>query len=188
MANEHASTNSRSSIAWIIAGFAALASMVWPKSSDGTRDLLHPDVDFEHSDVDTQGVVIVACGVLVFAMLVSVALYPVFAHFLHVHAEDTPPPLPEFTHGVAMQPEPKLQDNPRHDLGDYIGQQEFELHHYNVSNRQTGTVTIPIERAMDLLVQRGIPAQKVPPPNMFYQPRAGSRLTGLEGKVEPEPR
>jgi hypothetical protein len=49
-------------------------------------------------------------------------------------------------------------------------------------------VTIPIERAMDLLVQRGIPPQKAPPPNMFYQPRAGTRLTGLEGKVEPEPR
>jgi hypothetical protein len=171
-----------------VAGFVALVSGFKAKDAEGARDLIHPDVNFEHSDIDASGVVIVAGGVVALAMLVSVILYPSFEHFLHVHAEETPPPLPEFTHGVALPPEPRVQANPRRDLAEYLSRQQFELHRYSVVSRQTGAVTIPIERAMDLLVERGIPPQKTPPPNMFYQPRAGTRLTGLEGKVEPEPR
>jgi len=188
MANEHTSTNSRSRLWWVIAGFTALFSWIWTKSSDGTCDPIHPDVNFELSDINAKGVVIVAGGVLAFAMLVSIGLYPLFEHFLHVHANETPPALPEFTHGVALPPEPRVQDNPRRDLAEYLSRQNFELHRYSIVNAQTGAVTIPIERAMDLLVARGIPPQKQPPPNLFYQPRAGTRLTGLEGKVEPEPR
>lgn len=188
MANEHTSSNSRSAFWWVTAGAAALASWIGGASAGTTEDALHADVNFEPSDIDAKAVVIVGGAVLAFAMLVSVALYPLFEHFLHVHAQQTPPALPEFTHGVVLPPEPRVQDNPRQDLGDYISRQQFEHHRYNIVNRETGTVTIPIDRAMDLLTQRGIPPQKEPPPNMFYPPRAGTRLTGLEGKVEPEPR
>lgn len=187
MANEPSTAKSRSGLWWIPAGMVALGAWVMRESSNAPADLARPDVQFENSDINARGVVLVGGGVLAFAMLVTVVLYPVFEYFLHEHAEHTPAALPEFTHGVVMPPEPRVQDNPRHDLGDYINQQQFELHRYNVVNRQTGAVTIPIERAMDLLAQRGIPPQKAPPPNMFYQPRAGTRLTGLAGKVEPEP-
>ncbi|HEX6822734.1 MAG TPA: hypothetical protein VF123_11805 [Candidatus Sulfotelmatobacter sp.] len=188
MANEHTTTNSRSGLWWLSAGFMALAWWAVGESSKGPEDLTRPNVTFEPTDINARWVVVVGGGVLAFALLVTVVLYPVFEHFLHVHAENTPPALPEFTHGVVLPPEPQLQQLPRRDLGEYIDQQQFELHRYNVVNRQTGAVTIPIERAMDLLVQRGIPPQKAPPPNTFYQPRAGTRLTGLEGKVEPQPR
>jgi hypothetical protein len=188
MANEQTTTNSRSGFWWILAGFVALSSWTKPRNADADRDLVHSDVNFEDSDIDAKEVVMVAGAVVAFAMVVTVLLYPTFHHFLHLHAKESPPPLPEFTHGVVIPPEPRLQDNPQRDLAEYISQQQFELHRYNVVNRQNGAVTIPIERAMDLLVQRGIPPQTTPPPNMFYQPRAGTRLTGLEGKVEPEPR
>lgn len=188
MANEHTDPTSRSAFWWISAGVVALSSWIVGKSSKGPGDLTRPDVTFEHSDINELGVVIVGGGVLAFAMIMTVVLYPVFEHFVHVRAEQSPPPLPEFTHGVAYPPEPRDQDNPRRDLAEYRDRQEFELHRYNVVNRQSGQVTIPIERAMDLIVQRGIPPQKPPAPNLYYQPRAGTRLTGLEGKVEPEPR
>lgn len=188
MANEDTSTNSRSGMWWILAGVMAVGSWLLQESPTGPQNLARPDVTFEPSDVNAKGVVMVCGGVLAFAMLVTVALYPVFQHFLHVHAEHTPPALLEFTHAVVKPPEPQLQDDPHHDLGDYISQQQFELHRYSMVDRQSGRVTIPIERAIDLLAERGIPPQKTPPPNMFYPPRAGTRLTGLEGKVEPEPR
>jgi hypothetical protein len=188
MANEPTTRNSRSAFWWMSAGLVALTSWIVGKSAKGPEDLSRPDVAFEHSDINALGVVIVGGGVLAFAMIMTVVLYPVFQHFVHVQAEQSPPPLPEFTQGVAYPPEPRVQDNPRRDLAEYLNQQQFELHRYNVVNRQTGQVTIPIERAMDLLIQRGIPSQKPPAPNLYYQPRAGTRLTGLEGKVEPEPR
>lgn len=187
MANEHNTGSSSSALAWIVAGFVALTSWITGRSSGGSHDPIHPDVSYEPSDINETGVVIAGLGVLAFAMLVIVVLYPVFERFLQVHAEQRSPERSEFAHEIVVPPQPRVQDDPRRDLGDYISQQQFELHRYSV-NRQTGAVTIPIERAMDLLAQRGIPPQTPPPPNMFYQPRAGTRLTGLDGKVEPEPR
>jgi hypothetical protein len=184
MANEHTNGQPASAFAWIVAGFLALASWIRSGRSEGSYDPIHPDVTFEPSDINATGVVITGVSVLAFAMLVIVVLYPVFEHFLHVHAEQAAPQRSEFAHVLVVPPEPRVQDNPRRDLAEYINQQQFELHRYSV-NRQTGAVTIPIERAM---AERGIPPQGPPPPNMFYQPRAGTRLTGLEGKVEPEPR
>jgi hypothetical protein len=188
MANEHPQVTPPSSPGWITAGLMALGSWIVGESSRGPQDLSHPTVKFEPSDINAVWVAVVGAGVVVFAMLVTVVLYPYFEHLVHSRAEQSPPPLPEFSHDVVLPTEPRLQELPRRDLAEFIDREQFELHRYNVVNRQTGAVTIPIERAMDLLVQRGIPPQKTPPPNMFYQPRAGTRLTGLEGKVEPEPR
>lgn len=188
MENEKNSTNSRSSSWWIAAGLAAFLAWITGEARKTPRNLFRADVNFEASDINAKYVVIVGFGVLVFAVVASITLYPVFEHFLGVHAKENPPAPPEVTLRVTMPPEPRVQDNPRQDLGDYLARQKFELHRYSVVNRHSGAVTIPIECAMDLLVQRGIPPQKQPPPNMFYEPRAGTRLTGLEGEVEPEPR
>jgi hypothetical protein len=187
MANERPSTRSGSDGWSIVAGLLALTSWLGSEKSGNSENLTHPDVTFEPSDINATGVVITGACVLAFAMLVIVFLYPVFEHFLHVHAKRAAPEQSEFAHAIAVPPEPRVQNNPRRDLAEYINQQQFELHRYGV-NQQTGAATIPIERAMDLLVQRGIPPQNPPPANMFYEPRAGTRLTGLEGKVEPEPR
>lgn len=173
---------------WLAAGIMAAISWILRPHSETVSDPTHPDVRYEKSDVNARGVVLAAAGVLVFALLASLFLYPVFEHFVHASAKESPPPLPEFTHGVALPPAPRLQDTPRRDLQEVRAKTEFELDNYEVIDRKKGIVAIPIDRAMELLVARGIPAQKTPAPNMFYQPRAGTRLTGLEGKVEPEPR
>jgi hypothetical protein len=54
-------------------------------------------------------------------------------------------------------PDPKLEENERGQLSGFRLQQEETLYSYGWVDEKAGTVRIPIERAMDLLVQRGLP-------------------------------
>jgi len=61
-----------------------------------------------------------------------------------------------------VPPEPRLQVSPSDDLRAYKQEQEEILNSYEWISRDEGRVRIPIERAMDLLAQRGIQAAKQP--------------------------
>ena len=56
-------------------------------------------------------------------------------------------------------PAPNLQLKPRDDLLALNARAEQELATYGWLDRTAGVVRLPIARAMDLLVQRGLPAQ-----------------------------
>ena len=53
-------------------------------------------------------------------------------------------------------PAPRLQIAPTQDLLQLRAEEDAQLHNYGWVDRQTGIATIPIDRAMDLLVQRGL--------------------------------
>jgi hypothetical protein len=56
-------------------------------------------------------------------------------------------------------PEPRLQVSPQQDLKAILEAEMATLHSYGWVDRQAGIVRIPIERAIDLLAERGLPAQ-----------------------------
>jgi hypothetical protein len=53
----------------------------------------------------------------------------------------------------------QLQVNPRQEWLKYREEQEKSLENFGWENRTAGTVHVPIERAMELLVQKGLPVQ-----------------------------
>jgi hypothetical protein len=53
-------------------------------------------------------------------------------------------------------PDPKLEEDERTQLNGIRTAEEKMLYSYGWVNEQNGTVHIPIERAMDLIVQRGL--------------------------------
>jgi hypothetical protein len=57
---------------------------------------------------------------------------------------------------------PQLQVNPREDWLKFREQQEASLQTYAWENRAAGTVRVPIEEAMELLVKKGLPVQGAP--------------------------
>ncbi len=57
-------------------------------------------------------------------------------------------------------PEPQLETNERTELNKIRMQEEEKLATYDYVDKDAGTVRIPIERAMDLLVQRGLPVRQ----------------------------
>lgn len=148
----------------------------------------HDDIHFEHTDIFARGVLITGASVFGAVWILFGVVYLCFVLLAHHRAEVSPPPLPITEHGNPMPPEPRLQQSPRQDLKAMRKLEDWQLNHYSWVDKGKGIVAIPIERAMEILAQRGIPAQSSPPNLNLSQPQAGTRLTGFEGKVEPEPR
>lgn len=146
------------------------------------------DVHFENSDIHIRGTFITGVLVLVGMWIIVALLYFFFTYLVHREAELSPPPLPVAEHGNPLPPEPRLQPSPHQDLKAMRAREDWELNHYFWVDKSKGIVAIPIERAMQIVAQRGIPPQKQPANLVLSQPEAGTRQTGFEGKVEPEPR
>ena len=109
-----------------------------------------PKQSYEKRDANTR-VVFIAAG-----LLVMVSLFVGLASFfvLRLFSRATPPvqmsPLP---------PEPRLQTNPLADLEALRAKEDQVLNHYGWVDRSKGVVRIPVDRAMDLVAQRGLPAR-----------------------------
>jgi len=56
-------------------------------------------------------------------------------------------------------PSPRLEEDERGQLNGIRMSEEKTLYSYGWVDKESGTVRIPIERAMDLLVQRGLPVR-----------------------------
>ena len=72
------------------------------------------------------------------------------------------PSSPELQHQVAELtqnfPTPRLQtDNGDQDLADLHQREDLLLNYYSWADQSKGTVRIPVERAMELIAQRGLP-------------------------------
>lgn len=95
--------------------------------------------------------------------------------FISLQEEKYPPPNPlAATYGRVEPPAPRLQVDPRLDIHDYRAAQERLLTTYGWVDEQAGVVRIPIERAIDILAERGLPAVPVPasPPAPAARPEA----------------
>jgi len=73
-------------------------------------------------------------------------------------AENSPRanPLAE-ARGRRLPPEPRLQTDPVQDLQDLQASQAAQLSTYGWVDSTRGVVRLPIDRAMDLIAQRGLP-------------------------------
>lgn len=61
--------------------------------------------------------------------------------------------------GLPDGPQPKLLVNEPKNLADFRAREDEALHTYGWVDRNAGTVRIPIERAKDLLIERGLPVR-----------------------------
>jgi hypothetical protein len=113
---------------------------------------------YETHDADAGGVFkfLVALGiVLVVAALTSWGLFRYFStHDVNQAASDSP-----FADTRQLPLGPQLQVNPREDWLKFREEQEKSLETYAWENRSAGTVRVPIEEAMELLVKKGLPVQ-----------------------------
>ena len=80
-----------------------------------------------------------------------------FDYFGHVQKLG-PPPTP-FEQARALPPLPQLQANPESDLEKLREKDQQELNSYGWVDRTRGIIHIPIDRAMDLLLEKGLPAR-----------------------------
>jgi hypothetical protein len=77
---------------------------------------------------------------------------------------------------LARFPKPNLQTDDGHaQMSALLARQNFELNSYGWIDRSNGIVRIPIDRAMDLILQRGLPTRTNGSPLQLIQERPEQR-------------
>jgi hypothetical protein len=84
---------------------------------------------------------------------------------------------------TARFPEPGLQVDPGDDLRRYVAGEEQVLNSYDWVDRDRGVVRIPINRAMDLLLRRGLPVRpgSLGPTELEMQQQKAQMGSGVPG-------
>ena len=112
-----------------------------------------------HETLDANVRSLVWWGIGVFALIAACVIVSavVFRYFV-IHQTLGPPASP-FENVRALPPRPVLQVVPARDLQQYLEQQHAILNSYGWVDQKAGVARIPIDRAMDLLLQKGLPVR-----------------------------
>jgi hypothetical protein len=121
------------------------------------------DLSHEQSDVDFRAILGFGAALIVVAAVVQLLIYVLFGYFngregVKVAAEY---PLAA-SQGHREPPEPRLQTDPRQDLADMRAKEDEVLGSYGWVDKNAGVVRIPIDAAMQLTLERGLPARTEP--------------------------
>ena len=116
----------------------------------------------EASDAGIRNLLIFGVGLFVLVIAGLVVSRAVFHYF--VGHQGLGPPASPFENVRTLPPEPRLQVTAPKDLKQYKEAQDEILNSYGWVDQQAGVVRIPIERAMDLLLQKGLPVRGAAPP------------------------
>jgi hypothetical protein len=127
--------------------------------------------DYERSDIGVRGVLYFLTGLavaVVFAYLIVAGIYS----FLDKRSASEQAPVnplvtnaPADTRHIANDypqssfPNPKLEEDERGQLNNIRLKEEQTLSTYDYIDKNAGTIRIPIDRAMDLIAQRGLPVR-----------------------------
>jgi hypothetical protein len=121
------------------------------KKNDAAKN---PKVDYERQDLNVRSVVIFAVGLLV-VIIVSMILIAVILNTLNTRraAVETSPPTAFPTPVAPLQPNPIDQATSIEELDELRAREDAILNNYGWVDREAGVVRIPIERAMELVVE-----------------------------------
>jgi hypothetical protein len=126
---------------------------------------------YERTDIGVRGVLYFLAGLAVFGALAYLAAAGVYSYLDKRSAAEQAPvnPLvtnaPTDTRHISKDypqgafPNPKLEEDERGQLNGIRLNEEETLSTYDYIDKNSGTVRIPIDRAMDLIAQRGLPVR-----------------------------
>ena len=136
-----------------------MAEMHLPHAAPPQAD--NPEVEHERSDVNIRAIFGFAAGLLVVAVLIHFAVWVLFRYFDAREGRTLSREYPlAATQGSREPPEPRLQVNPRQDLGDLRAREDRVLSSYAWVDKNAGVVRIPIDQAMKLTLERGLPTRE----------------------------
>jgi hypothetical protein len=129
---------------------------------DDKPNVEQPKHTHEQRDVDARALVLMGVSVAVVVALTLLGMIWVFRYY--AGQASAPPPSPLMA-GPEIPPKPRLELNSHADLMKKLNADQEVLNSYGWVDRQTQTVRIPIERAIDLLAKRGLPVRKEKSPS-----------------------
>ncbi|HWB12025.1 MAG TPA: hypothetical protein VG826_22560 [Pirellulales bacterium] len=132
-------------------------------STQPTPELASSSAKHETTDVRSTPLVFSALVLAVAVALVCVFLIWFFGR-LENHARRHDPRLSPLV-GSQTPPAPRLQTSPASDLARMREAEDQALHRYRWIDKERGTVQLPIDRAMALLLEEGLPETKAETPD-----------------------
>jgi hypothetical protein len=114
----------------------------------------------ESTDVDIGGIVKFVIVLLVAGVVIHVAVWGMYRYFVRQASQPAAVEFPLATNAMRrLPPEPRLQIDPRDDLLSMRQAEEQVLNSYGWVDRNGGIVRIPIDQAMKLIAERGLPTR-----------------------------
>jgi hypothetical protein len=112
-------------------------------------------------DVNIRGVFLFAFWLAVGSIAISAAMWGLFRFLARQERSSQPPLAPAIAVSLKRTPpEPRLEPYPLLPRQRLRAEEEAVLGSYGWVDKPGGVVRIPIERAMEVLVQRGLPPSK----------------------------
>ena len=123
-----------------------------------TSTNLPPRGGYEKSDANPRGLVYFALVIAAILVAASLSLIWLFRYF---QKAENPGSVvaPPFAAERPLPASPRIQPNPGADMQGYFQSQQNLLNSYGWIDRQNGIVRLPIDRAMELLLERGLPTR-----------------------------
>jgi hypothetical protein len=138
----------------------------------------HEGPEFERQDMSPKAVYGFLVGLAIMCVLAYFIIDGVY-HVLDSYARNHQPPMNPLVTAKTSDtrvvtpadinsfPQPRLETDERNEIYNFRLQEEQKLHSYGWVDQNAGVVRIPIDRAMELIAQRGLPttprAGTVPP-------------------------
>jgi len=122
----------------------------------------NPDVarsgGYEKSDASPRGLVYFVLTIAAILAATCLSLIWLFKHYEKTENPGSFVAAP-FSGAQPLPPAPRIQSNPAVDMQSYLQSQQNLLNTYGWIDRQSGIVRMPIDRAMELLLERGRPTR-----------------------------
>jgi hypothetical protein len=139
------------------------------KGTGQAPDLNNPEMRHEHADVNVWAIGKLGIALVLVTIASIILMFGVFRYF---EAREGGKQLPASLFSIdsrKLPPEPNVffNEHESQNQQDIRANEEKELNEYGWVDQAHGVVRIPIDRAMNLVVQRGLPAR---PASELQQP------------------
>ncbi len=156
---------------------------------------LHPETGYDRSDLSARGVVSFLIGLAITLVLIHIVIWGFLRYFSHNQLVSPPPSAAIVTPAnqtgklgdpTLRFPAPTLQPDPTADMNKFRAAEEEQLNSYGWVDKSAGVMHIPVERAIDIVAQVGLPTRQPPqlPPHADFG--SGDKTpAGAGGGTEP---
>jgi hypothetical protein len=121
----------------------------------------NPEVVHEESDVNVKAILGFGAGLLAVGLIVHLFLFWLQGFYASQNARAQTLAYPMAAgQQDELPPEPRLQTDPQQELRDLRARQQSRLTGYGWVNKEAGVARIPIEDAMRIVVEQGLPVRE----------------------------
>jgi hypothetical protein len=139
-----------------------------------TSPKVAPQAGYERSDASPRGLLYFLLILSAILAATALSLIWLFKYFQKAENPGSFIAAP-FAGAQPLPPPPRIQSNPGADMQSYWQSQQNLLNSYGWIDRQNGVVRMPIDRAMELLLERGLPTRSASAPENGAPPQKGNR-------------